>query len=153
VTAVISNSSPLIAFRQLNQIDLLFALTGPLLIAPAVQHEVFRDWQPPDWIEVRPIDLSIPALVLTQRLGAGESETIALALELGGGRVLLDDLAARRAAEGYGLSVVGTVGLLYQARLNGLIPALQPALDELLRWNFRLSRTLYRALLQSAGEA
>ena len=153
MNTVVSNASPLIAFRQLGQIELLRALTGPLLIPPAVHHEVFHDWQPPTWIEVRHLSpLAQPAL-LAPRLGPGESEAIALALELGGARILLDDLAARRTAEGYGLEVVGTLGLLYQARHRDLIPTLKPALDALLRFNFRVSPSLYQMLLESAGEA
>ena len=153
VNAVVSNASPLIAFRQLGQIDLLHALTGPLLIPTAVHREVFHDWQPPTWIEVRVLGSQTQPILLKPRLGAGESEAIALALELGGAKILLDDLAARRTAEGYGLEVAGTLGLLYQARQRSLIPALKPALDALLHFNFRISPSLYRMLLESAGES
>ena len=50
----------------------------------------------PSWVNERPLTQSVAALALTTRLGAGEREAIALALELGPCYLLLDDLAARR---------------------------------------------------------
>jgi predicted nucleic acid-binding protein len=152
VDEIIANASPLIAFRQLGQVDLLYTLTGSLLIPPAVHREVFHDWIPPAWITVHSLSQPIAADLLSPRLGAGEREAISLAIELGGSRILLDDLAARRAAEGLGLNVAGTLGLLLQARQQGKLDRLQPALDTLLALNFRISPALYRLLLVRAGE-
>ena len=56
-------------------------------------------------------------------LGAGESEVIALGVELSQGgeqvEMVLDDLQARRIALSYGLRIVGTVGLLIRAKQSG----------------------------------
>lgn len=150
---VIVNSSPLIAFRQLDKVELLHSLIGAVLIPPAVQREVFHNWQLPAWIQVRPLTQPIAPDLLSPRLGAGEREAISLAIEIGNARIVLDDLAARRAAEGLGLSVAGTLGLLLQARQRGLLDRLRPALDSLIAFNFRISPPLYHLLLQRAGEA
>lgn len=150
---VVVNSSPLIAFRQLDRVELLYSLTGAVLIPPAVQREVFHDWRLPTWIQVRRLTQPLSASVLSPRLGAGEREAISLAVEIGSAHIVLDDLAARRVAEGLGLRVAGTLGLLLQARQRGLLDSLQPALDALLTFNFRISPALYRLLLQRAGEA
>ena len=151
--SIVVNASPLIVFRQLGQLDLLQSLTGSILIPPAVQHEVFHDWQVPAWVEVRPLSQAIAPSLLSPRLGAGEREAISLAIEAGITWILLDDLAARRAAEGLGLSVAGTLGLLLQARQRGLLDRLRPHLDALIAFNFRISPSLYRLLLDHAGEA
>jgi predicted nucleic acid-binding protein len=147
------NASPLIAFRQLGRLELLYKLTGPILIPPAVQREVFHYWQVPEWVDVRPLAQPVAASLLSPRLGAGEREAISLAIEAGITRILLDDLAARRAAEGLGLNVAGTLGLLLQARQQGLLDRLQPQLDMLIAFNFRVSPLLYRSLIERAGES
>jgi ribosomal protein S18 acetylase RimI-like enzyme len=93
--------------------------------------------------------------VLTSRgrLGAGEREAIALALELGADAILLDDRPARRVAEAAGLNVVGTLGLLLEAKRVGLLASVRPELDKLLETSFFLSRQLYERLLEMAGES
>jgi predicted nucleic acid-binding protein len=118
-----------------------------------VQREVFHDWQVPEWVDVRPLAQPVAASLLSPRLGAGEREAISLAIEAGITRILLDDLAARRAAEGLGLNVAGTLGLLLQARQQGLLDRLQPQLDMLIAFNFRVSPLLYRSLIERAGES
>jgi len=82
----------------------------------------------------------------------GESEAIALALEITPEYVLLDDLAARRLAQSYNLNVLGTVGVLLLARQRHLLPTLRPALDALLAADFRISETLYHFALAQVGE-
>ena len=49
---------------------------------------------------------------LRSQVGWGESEAIALALELEDVTILLDDKKARRLAEQFGLPITGTVGML-----------------------------------------
>lgn len=49
---------------------------------------------------------------LNERLGQGESEAIALAVELNADVVILDDFAARKAAMELGLKVKGTLGII-----------------------------------------
>lgn len=46
---------------------------------------------------------------LNQRLGKGESEAIALGIQLKAGYVLLDDSTARREARKLGLNIKGTL--------------------------------------------
>ncbi|MBD2732372.1 DUF3368 domain-containing protein [Nostoc paludosum FACHB-159] len=49
---------------------------------------------------------------LNQRLGKGESEAIALAIELNTDYVLLDDSTARREAKRLGLNIKGTLAVI-----------------------------------------
>ena len=81
----------------------------------------------PTWIVEQHLSQPISRQILAARLGAGESEAIALALEVTPRYVLLDDLAARRLAQSFNLSVLGTVGLLLLARQRNLLPALRPS--------------------------
>jgi len=82
------------------------------------------------------------------RLGRGESEAITLALNTTDGVLIVDDLAARRAATRYNFPVIGTVGVLVAARESGLIQAVAPVLDRLTRVGFRMSPALIEAAIE-----
>lgn len=58
---------------------------------------------------------------LHQRLGKGESEAIALAIELQADYVLLDDAAARKEAMRLGLNVKDTLGVIRKLQQQGTI--------------------------------
>ncbi|MFZ6031519.1 MAG: DUF3368 domain-containing protein [Chloroflexota bacterium] len=62
---------------------------------------------------------------------------------------LLDEKDARRLA----IPLLGTVGVLAQAKRSGLITSLRPLFDQLRsHGGFRLSDAVYRDALRSAGE-
>lgn len=149
----IANASPLIAFERLQHLDLLAQLCSGVYIPPAVRRKVFGARPVPSWIVECPLSQPLSRQILAARLGMGESEAIALALELTPEYVLLDDLAARRLAQAFDLNVLGTVGLLILARRRHWLPALRPALDALLAVDFRISEPLYHFALAQVGES
>jgi predicted nucleic acid-binding protein len=149
---VVSNSSPLIALERIGHLDLMRALLGEVVVPPAVLAEVFGDRNPPSWLRVVSPQGAI-ADAASPTLGRGEREAIALAVEMGARRVILDDLPARRLAASLGVPVIGTAGLLLAAKNAGLITAVAPTLDALLASGFRLSPTVVAAILAAAGEA
>jgi uncharacterized protein len=75
--------------------------------------------------------------VLRATLGPGESEAISLALEIHADRLIIDERAGRRVAEALGLRVAGVLGLLVLSKQRGLIPALRPQIESLVRVGFR----------------
>jgi predicted nucleic acid-binding protein len=90
---------------------------------------------------------------LSEHLGAGEAEVIALALEIDEAPlIVLDDGPGRRAARERGLDIVGTAGLLVLAKEAGLLPAVRPVLDELVAAGLFLGGPAYRDVLSAAGE-
>lgn len=100
------------------------------------------------WAEVR-----VPSPALLQRVhqelsaGAGEEETLALAVELGA-TVVLDDLKARRYAQRVGLSFTGTLGLLVEIHKRGLASrSAGEDLDLLERGGMRLTPALQLRVL------
>jgi predicted nucleic acid-binding protein len=104
-----------------------------------------------DWIEIRR-PLSERAVPLVTNLGPGEAEVLMLALELDDAVVVLDDAFARRMAESLGLRLKGTLGLLLDAKREGLIPAIIPLLNQLQELRFRLAPYTRTAVLKLAGE-
>jgi len=151
---VVADSSSLIHLEKIGQIALLEGLFAEVAIPQAVAREIQSTLpDPPAWIHVHRLSRPIPSFIARRSLGAGETETMALALERQVPRVILDDLQARRFGRSLGLEIVGTGAVVYAAKLKGLIPAVRPVLDALLATGFRLSPKVYRTLLSAAGEA
>ena len=87
------------------------------------------------------------------QLDPGESEAIALVLELNANRLLIDERLGRNIATQYGLKIRGILGLLVNAKEQGLIELLKPILDDLLaRSGFRVRQDLYDRILQDVSE-
>ena len=152
MTLVVSNASPLIALHQINELALLRALFGEAVIPPAVVREVTRGVPLPPWVKTRTLQQPVGGAILLASLGPGESEAITLAQEIHAEWLLLDDRPARRLAEGFGLSVAGTLGLLIRAKQKGLLDAVRPRVEALLAVGFRASRALVENILRQAGE-
>ena len=97
---------------------------------------------------------NIPShLVADARLDLGETEALALALELKADAVLLDEAAARSVCVKLGFTVIGTLGLLLRAKQDGVIAEVAPLLRRLIvEGRFRVSPALVHVTLQRAGE-
>jgi uncharacterized protein len=83
--------------------------------------------------------------------GGWRARVIALALARAG-LAVLDDRPARQCAQGLGVIVTGTLGVLVKARLAGQIPQVRSLLDELQKRGFHLDPKTRAAALQQAGE-
>jgi predicted nucleic acid-binding protein len=68
--------------------------------------------------------------------------------------LLTDDNGVRMSAIAYNMPVIGSIGILIRARLDGAIPSLQPLLDQLIAAGFHLDPRghVYREALQRVGE-
>jgi predicted nucleic acid-binding protein len=153
MAGVIADASPLIALHQIAQISLIERLFGPILIPSAVAREVSPSLPAlPVWITARDLTRPIGSEILRASLGAGESETLALGLEVGASLVVLDERPARRLALVLGLPVVGTAGILLAAKRASLIPEVRPLLDALIEHGFRVSTALRDRVLTDAAE-
>ncbi|MGH2597938.1 MAG: DUF3368 domain-containing protein [Dehalococcoidia bacterium] len=159
-----ADAGPLIALSWIDRLDLLGLLFDEVLVPAGVQAEVLR---PGDHIpgvtalraafgtgglQVRAVRCGAPLMELRARLDRGEAEALALLLRERVGLLLSDDRLARREAVRRGVSVVGTVGLLRQARVLNLIPAAYPTLLDLRRYGFWVSDLLLEQIrVEEAG--
>jgi len=153
MAGVIVDASPLIALNQIGHLSLIEHLFGRILIPSAVAREVSPSLPTlPAWITVRDLTRPIGSEILTASLGAGESESLALGLEVGASLVVLDERPARKLALVLGLPVVGTAGILLAAKRGSLIPEVRPLLDALIEHGFRVSTALRERVLADAAE-
>ncbi len=151
---VVSENSPVRSLRVLACDHVLPVLFGHVLIPHAVLRElqhphtpaVVRTWmvEPPPWLAVHPI-VGPPGAGLAI-LEAGEQEAIVLAQELQADIVLVDDGKARDLAIARGLRAMGTVGVLEQAAIQGLVD-LPEVLARLLTTNFRILHSIINEVL------
>ena len=157
---VICNTSPLQYLHQLGLLHLLPALAGRIIVPPAVLEELssgraqgvdLPDLAALEWVTIRQ-PTSVAALPLVTDLGPGETEVLALALESREVIVVLDDAHARQVAETLGLRLIGTLGVLLNAKRAGLVTAVTPLLDQLEALRFRLASHTRAAVLKLSGE-
>ncbi len=86
-------------------------------------------------------------------LDQGEAESIALAIEIGADLIVMDEREGRRAAQRLGVSVIGVVGILIQAKRVGVVAQLRPHLDALRHIaGFYLDAGVYQHALQLTDE-
>src|SRR5579863_3198265 len=156
---VIADSSPLRYLILIGRVEILRDLFRQIVVPASVIGELAHPnspapvhaWivNPPEWLILR-----VPQSVdksLSGRLGAGESEAIAIAEELGADALLTDDNAARKEAERRRIPVQGTLGVLDLAAQIGLAD-LPAALADLSATNFRASRKLIQFFLDRDAE-
>jgi len=122
---IISDTTCLIAFTNAEKIDILKNTFDNIEVTPYVKNEYEEKNNNilPDWITVKePCDKKkVNELRLKNKLHAGESEAIVLAMEENNALLILDDLYARNYALGMGLKVTGTLGVINEARIKELI--------------------------------
>ena len=83
-----------------------------------------------------------------QHLDEGESEAIALALEIRCNLILMDERLGTKIARTEGLSTIGLIGVLLLAKQKNIIPALKLKSKA----GFWLGASLLEQVLHDAGE-
>jgi predicted nucleic acid-binding protein len=147
------DASCLIGLSKVQMETLPLQLYTKVIIPPAVQAEFGGAVE--GYI-VQPPSNRVHVQTLRLILGAGESEVIALGVELSQGgeqvEMVLDDLQARRIALSYGLRIVGTVGLLIRAKQSGYMESVRAILQQMRASGFRCSPELFRRAIELAQE-
>lgn len=154
------NASPLIVLSKVNQQSLLTKLAEEWVVPQAVVREIEAgpsDDPARNYLSSHAVNIVDPKLntdVLAWDLGEGETAVLSYALSQSGWRVVIDDGAARRCARTFGLSMIGTLGIIIRASQLKVIPAAVPILHDLRAAGLRLDDPLIRtALAASTGES
>lgn len=135
---IISNTTPIINFAEIDRLDVLQGLFGNVVIPPAVVEELRakRDLFPKAGDATSHFEMVLPQdRLLSKGFGsvvhAGEAECLTLAMEHPGSLLILDDLQARALAKANGLRFTGTLGCLVEAKSRGLVDAVAPLIEKL----------------------
>ncbi len=158
---IVFNSSPLIFMARLELLGKFIESSGDFYLPKSVVDEIEAKQDQPSSdikslidsrrIEVREVNLTSLAKSLNERLGKGESEVIALSIELQADYTILDDSAARREAMRLGLNVRGTLALIKKLNSEGKITLenLDELYQKLLEVKFRVKRTLFNEIFEN----
>jgi len=156
---VISDTSVITNLIQLEQLNLLGQLFDQVIIPRKVHEELGKRPEQTeiisqlDWIDVRDISNNDLFNKLLDILEPGESESIALALELNADLLIIDEKRGRKIAKDYGIPITGLLGIVVEAKEVGYINSVKPLLDQLIYdIGFRVSPKLYQKVLELVEE-
>ena len=161
---IVSNTSPILNLAIVGQLDLLRQQFAEVLIPAAVRAELKPETTFPGatavrqalqahWLrEVELKDVHL-ARALELDLDAGEAAAIALALERGDQRILMDEHDGRVKAKSLGLQPIGLLGVLLRARRDGTLDSVEAAMQMLRQQaGFFIADDLFDQVLREAGE-
>ena len=158
--SMVADAGPMLSFARANLLDLLRQIVDDLIIPDAVYDDmVIRGAGKPgaeevmqsSWIHRRSVQDRTLVDQLPAKLHLGEREALVLARELGM-VLLIDEREARRAAAQHHIAHLGSLRVLEEAKQRGLIPAVKPALDDLMAAGMFIGENLYHDFLRTMGE-
>ncbi len=155
---VVSDTSSISNLLQIGLIEILHELYGEVAITPSVKRELYRlkthELALGDlgWISVVISKDQILVDELMLELDAGESESIALALEDRANYLIIDEFKGRAVADRLGIPIVGILGVLVQAEKRGLVVDLEEEIKKLRSVGFRLNQNLVDSVLARLKE-
>jgi predicted nucleic acid-binding protein len=146
---IVSDTSCLILFYKIGELDLLKKLYGKLHITDTVLKEFNQPV--PNWIEIVQLKTDVHK-GLSGYLDAGEATSIAFASEHEGSLLIIDEIKGRKAAKEMGIPVTGSLGVLIAAKNKGHLKAVKPIIEKIQKTNFRISENLIERLLDKVDE-
>lgn len=158
---IISDTSCITNLFQINSLEILPKMFGKILIPEAVFDELmtfhkntFTTHLLANKIELAKVtDAKSLQTAKHFDLDAGETEAIALALQIENIALIIDEKAGKKAAEKLGIKTVGLLGVILLAKQKNHIASAKLLLDDLQsKTTFHFSDSLYNKIIKLAGE-
>lgn len=161
-SVVIADAGPLIALSRIDALGLLRDLFGQVLVTEEVRDEALPVANYPGkeviaqafnegWL-VCPGPFETSWQPTNPGLDAGERSAIAAAVQMPGCMLIIDDRAGRAEARFHQVAIIGTAAIIGLAKLQGLIPAARPVLEQLQPAGYFIHRRIVEAMLKDVGE-
>ncbi len=147
---VISDTSTLILFHKIGELNLLQSVYGELVTTPEIVEEFGETVS--NWIEIKTASDKKYQTFLETQVDLGEASAIALATDYEDVLLLLDDLKARKLANKLNFKISGTLGVIHRAKQMELIDKVKPLIDKLLLTDFRIADNIVKEILQLNNE-
>lgn len=159
---VVSDTSPISNLIVIDRLDIVEKLFAEIIVPPTVDNEIralqslgisLVRYDTANWIRIIYPRNKQKVIELGITLDKGESEAIAIALEIGCNLLLMDERMGTRIARKEGLKTVGLAGILLNAKREQIVSEVRPLLRQLReRAGFWLGEQLEQKILDSAGE-
>ncbi len=147
---IISDTSCLILLDNIGELDLLHKLYGTIITTTEVKLEFGKDL--PTWFEIKDAADKNYQSIIENTVDKGEASTIALAIEFDDCLLIIDDLKGRKFAQQLGLHIIGTMGVIVDAKLSGIITSIKPLIKKIRNTNFRITEEIEKIMLAKVGE-
>jgi predicted nucleic acid-binding protein len=152
---IIGDSSALITLALIDKLELLEQLYLEVYVPQAVYDEVTSIDKPySDKLKsfLQPRVKSVDSSITKIGLGEGELEAIVLYKELNSDLLLIDDSRAKKFAIINGIKVIGSLGVLIDAKNKGLIQEIKPYLEMIVNSQIYISNKLIQKVLEICNE-
>lgn len=156
---IVADASPLVALALCDCLGVLPILFGHVAVSQAVYEEVTVENKPnankiKDFLHNNVYSINLDMLVIEGGtvLDYGELTSMALYKYLQANFLLIDEKAGRRIAKLNHIQVIGSLGVLIEAKKKGLIPTLKPHIETLRQAKIYFSNELLDFSLNSVEE-
>ena len=147
---IVSDSTTLIILLDLDKMHLLSNLFPKIIIPEAVYQEISfkKPLKETRFIEVRQAKKNELLETLTMMLDQGESEAIALAVELKL-KLIIDEKKGRKIAMNQGIEIIGLLGIIYLNAVKGFLTITQAKafLNHAIDHGYRINQKLVDNML------
>jgi predicted nucleic acid-binding protein len=159
---VVSDTTTISNLFLIDRLYLLEELYKSIIIPEAVFDELLKleetgwDLSPiiqSSWISIKKIKNTSLLTELLEVLDLGEAQAIVLAQELEANLLIIDEQMGRKCAKNLNINIIGLIGILIEAKLQGVIPNVKIILEELkTKAGFWISDNLYNMALRTVDE-
>lgn len=156
---VVADASPLVALALCESLEVLEKLFGTIKVSRSVYEEVTVSDKPKAdifkaYLQEKVVHTDLDALVISgTSLDKGELTSIALYRHLKADYLLIDEKAGRKVAKINGINIIGTLGVLIEAKKKGFLPTIKPQINILRSSQIYFAQNLLDHALAIAEES
>ena len=155
---IVADASPLVALTICDCLDALEQLFNEVKVSQTVYEEVIVGNKPGSdklaaYLQGKIVGLNLDNYIIGgDSLDKGELTSIALYKHLQADYLLIDEKAGRKVAKLNHVKIIGSLGVLIEAKQQGIIPLLKPHVEILRLSKAHFSDELLDYALVAAGE-
>jgi len=155
---IVADASPLVALALCDCLEILPALFGEVAVSQLVYQEVSVTGKPGvdrlrAFLQGKIHSVNLDNFIISgDVLDEGELTSIALYKHLQADFLLIDEKAGRRVAKLNHIQIIGSLGVLIEAKKKGIIPTLKPHIETLRHAKIYFSDALLDFALNAVGE-
>ena len=155
---VVADASPLVTLAICDCLNVLETLFGEVRVSQTVFDEVAFGHKPGAdklaiYLQNKIISINLESYIIgAEMLDKGELTSIALYKHLQADYLLIDEKAGRKVAKINQIKIIGSLGVLIEAKRKGIIPLLKPYVEILRQSKTHFGEDLLTYALTAVGE-